>query len=131
MSESFEGGDIFVYSSFLHFQLLHLILGSLVFSVVRECVFEFAFHFLPRGMSEQEMRVSMDRIEPFVHSFCPTFDFGSFDEREEIAALLDGVACDGGIVIHEHKATELGEEAHCSVSAAIEAVWGQSVWLAS
>src|SRR5260221_147311 len=78
--EPFEGCDVLVDFAFLHAQVLHLILGSLAFRVVDECVEEFTGDMFPGTPSHEDPGVSFRSVEPFVHSFCPPLDLWSFDE---------------------------------------------------
>jgi hypothetical protein len=80
VSKPFEGGNVLVNLSFLHLQVLHLILGSFMFRIVGKHVLEFVFHVRPGCASYEKMRVVMNSIEPFIHLFRPSFDFWSFNQ---------------------------------------------------
>ena len=126
MGELFKGSDVLADFAFLYLKFLHVILGLFMFGIVGEHILEFALHLLPGGAPKEEARVGMDCIEPFIHLLGPFFDLRSFDQGEEVATLLDGVASDGGVIIHEHESMKLSKEMHRAFPTAIKVVWGIS-----
>ena len=123
MGEAFECCNIFVDTAFLHSEFLEIVCRMLVLGIVNECVVKIALQDLPGSHAEGNGCLPcLDLVEPLVRAVSPSFDFRSFDEREEVCTPLYQVARDRCSVIHEHEALELSEETEHSLAVPVESV---------
>jgi hypothetical protein len=120
VSKHLELRDVFVDVSTSHLELLKVIMGLLLLSVIHKGSLEVFFQDCPGGPSIKFVWIGFYLIQPVVVPLDPSSSFLSSDASHEVGTLLVGVLGNGRVSVHNHEPFESDQEIHSFASIALE-----------
>ena len=120
ISQHLELGDVSVYISKCHFELVELIMGFLLFHIVHEGLAEVSLQDWLRVFFVEIIGVLFNFVQPIIVALDPSSNVGASNETHEVGALLEGVSSNGRVMIHDHKSFKSSEEVKGLATIAIE-----------